>query len=194
MDDIHYQLINDSLNELEIVGGSNMIQNVLLEENNHEMTLSNENKCLFASNNDDITVTIHYSQLEGLYFSGYGDITSLDTIKQNLKIQGQDCFSTINLLANTDSLYIALEGSPQLTLSGAGNYFYAYIVGSGNYHCEEFYTQHCHGHNRGAGDIHLRADDSYIVELRASGDIYLHDTINTSRFYTITGSGSIVYP
>ncbi|CAG5080573.1 DUF2807 domain-containing protein [Parvicella tangerina] len=192
-DDLNVNFLNDSLSYVAITGGKNMVNNVVLSESGSHLTLSNDNKCLFMSNQDEIQITVHYSSMEELLLFGYGVIEITDKIQHNLHISGYDCYSTIALSLNNDSTTIALEGSPQITAEGQSQYLYAYCIGSGNYHLENLATQTCHGHNKSIGDFHLKASKAYILELRSRGDIYLADTTGTTRFITQTGEGSIYY-
>lgn len=190
-DDLNIVLVHDSLNTVIITGGKNMVNNVLFITMGDEMSISNSNKCLFLSNNDEIEVTVHYTNLSQLSLNGYGNISFDLPIVENLKLTGQDCYSSILMNLNNDSTVITLEGAPQINATGSCNYLYAYTVGKGNYFMQDLQSHHAHGHNRGIGDIHLKADSSYIVELRSRGDIYLHDTTGIQTFIVLEGDGSI---
>jgi hypothetical protein len=176
-----------------IIGGENMINNVLVEENNAMLTISNENKCLFVSKNDDITVEFHYTSLSELQLYGYGDVTSNSPITENTRINGSFCFSDIHLEFQNDSTFIALEGAPRIELSGSSNYLYAYSFGKGELDAFSLQTQTCHGHNSSLGDLNLRASQQYILELRSAGDIFLYDTTGTEIYLTHEGEGTIHY-
>lgn len=193
-DDLNYYLINDSLDFVEITGGKNLIQNVQIFNQNGVMEIFNSNKCLFVSNNDAVDITIHYSTMEELGLFGYGDVSSIDAITHNLKVFGENCYSTIDIQARNDSTTLIIEGAPQVSISGSTDYIYAYTVGKGNYFLENLNAYYAHAHNKGIGDIHIKADSSYIIELRSRGDIFIYDTLHTDRFITIDGEGSIFYP
>lgn len=193
-DDLNLILIHDTVDFIEITGGKNLINNILISEDEAKTSFKNDNKCLFMSNKDDIYISVHYKQLKALGLFGYGDIMSVNSITENLTVYGDDCYSTIGLNVDNDSTYLSLSGAPQLTLKGHSDYLYAYTVGKGNFFLQETQTHLCHGHNRGIGDLHIHADQNYIVELRSRGDIYIYDTINTNRIITKIGDGEIYYP
>lgn len=193
-DDLNIVLIHDTVNFIEITGGKNLINNILISDDETKVSFKNNNKCLFMSNKDDINIGVHYIQLMALGLYGYGDIATINSIPENLTVYGDDCYSTISLDVDNDSTYISLSGAPQLTLRGQSDYLYAYTVGKGNFFLQEAQTHFCHGHNRGIGDLHIHADQNYIVELRSRGDIYIYDTTNTDRFIVWEGEGKIYYP
>lgn len=191
-DDLNVTLINDSLNIVEIIGGKNMVENVTLTADNYSLSIFNENKCTFVSNHDDLMINIHYTSLKELGLYGFGEINSPLTLTHDLKIVGQNCFSTIDLEFDNDSIYFSLEGAPQVTLSGNSDHLYAYTVGKGNYFMKNLKTLNAHAHNRGIGDIHISADSSYIIELRSRGDIYISDTVGKETLLILEGEGSLI--
>lgn len=192
-DDLNLTLIHDTTNFIEVQGGKNMIQYILFEENNDELIISNENKCLFASNNDAIQLELHYTTINHLELLGYGMVNSANPIQNNLTVTGSHCFSTLDLDLDNDSTHLFLEGSVQVMLTGATNYIYAYSFGKGNLEARQLLSQSFHAHNGGIGDFHISAEHQYLLELRAGGDIFVYDTTTTDITVYDSGSGSIHY-
>lgn len=192
-DNLGLHFINDSLNYLEIIGGNNLLPNITIDQSADILKIKNENKCQFMSKQDDITIIYHFTSLSELGAFGYGRISSDHEIMTSFRIVGDESYSFINLSINNDSIYISMNGAPQIDLSGTTNYLYAYSVGKANYHFEGLNAQHAHGHNKGIGDFHLKATQKYLIELRSIGDFYLYDTSGVEQLIYIEGNGKIYY-
>ena len=79
--EVYLNLINDSINYFEIIGGENSSKHINYNIENEELTIINNNKCEWLRNNDKrITVDLHFKNLRDLRNLGDGMIFSKDVV------------------------------------------------------------------------------------------------------------------
>lgn len=193
-DDLNLILVKDQQDFIEIVGGENMVDNILLLETPNSLYLSNDNRCPFMSKNDSITIIFHYTQLRQLTLNGFGNISSPDTIRTSMILHAEDSYSSVHLTFDNDSLEVnGISGAPQIKLSGKTKHLTTYSTGYGNFYLQNLAADFAHGHNRGIGDMHLQPLQILIVELRSRGDFYIYETDSIIEYITNAGEGNIYY-
>jgi hypothetical protein len=81
-ENITYELIQDSLNKIEIIGGENLLPFITVDQQaDGTLTITNENKCnFFRYKAAKVKVRIHFKNLSYLTYKGTEDLTSSDTL------------------------------------------------------------------------------------------------------------------
>lgn len=121
---VNYELLQDSLNYIEISCGENLFPFIEVDVNDSVLTIKNKNTCRFLRGYDkEVKAKIHLKSLFNIYFDGTGSLISLDTISASfftLKIE--DSAGDVNLILNSEVLSVyKTNASGSLILSGKTN-------------------------------------------------------------------------
>lgn len=191
-DNISLILVPDSMNKVELIGGENLLSFINVFQDNKKLLISNENKCNFLRKEDKIEVVYHFSSLDSLFLNGFGDVENRDTIYDDLYIECEESFSTIDLVLNNNkTILIGQVGGIEATFAGFSDDLYMYNSGAGKLNASKLITKKAHGHSQGLGDLFLNATEQLIVELRSRGDFYIYTTPNTDINITKEGDGRV---
>lgn len=81
---LEYEIIQDSLNKIEIVGGSNVVKHVKWTQEGDKLSFSNTNKCHFIRNERKvIKVRIHCTKMYNIHFEGTEPLSTVGTLKSD---------------------------------------------------------------------------------------------------------------
>jgi hypothetical protein len=179
-ENMSFELVQDSLNKIEIIGGKNLIKLIeVKQELDGSIDIKNRNKCTFLYyNSDDILVRIHIKNLNYLAYRGTKTLATSDTLQfSNFQFFMNDGAGSIKLkLHVTNSLlgYIS---------HGAGDF---YLEGIANKATLNIMTQgKCDTRN-------LKIQNSISIVSNANSPCYINAD-NASLKSEISGSGNIYY-
>lgn len=121
-ENITYELIQDSLNKIEIIGGKNLLPFIKVEKlSNGMLSISNTNKCNFLRyKSQNVKVKIHFRALSYITYRGTEDLISADT------------------LTFTDFQFFMVDGGGSIHLKlNVSNSLLGYVShGAGDFHLE----------------------------------------------------------
>lgn len=193
-DNISLTLVNDSLNQIEIKGGENLLSFITHEILGSQIIFNNTNKCNFLRNEDKIAIIYHYTHLDSIFLNGFGNLNNLDTIKHDIYIYTEESFSDIALaFNNNNTTLIAQVGSVETLLSGKCDNLYLYSNGAGKMDARDLECKYAHGHSQGLGDFFINAKDYLNIELRSAGNFYVYNAENAIQNIVQEGSGQIIF-
>ena len=191
-DDVNLILINDSLNFISINGPINLLDFIDLKTESNKISIKNLNKCDFLRSEKEIDIYIHYTSLNRINLSGYGNLSNYDTLKHNIIINANNAYSNINLTIDTDSVQVyLLKGSTSLSLSGFCNYLYGYNSGIAPFNSALLTSKQVHVNSNSIARTDIRAIENLNAEIRSYGNIYYTGSPTTTTF-SITGEGKII--
>lgn len=191
-DDINLILINDSLNFTSITGPVNLIEFVELNVENNLLSIRNLNKCDFLRSEKEINIHFHYTNLNKVNLSGYGNLSNYDTLKHNIIINANNAYSNINLTINSDSVQVyLLKGSTSLSLAGFCNSLYGYNSGIAPFNASLLTSKKVHINSNSIARTDIIVIENLNAEIRSYGDIYYSGSPLTTNF-SITGEGKII--
>ena len=133
-DNIAYEIIQDSLNYIEIECGENLIDFIRIEEIDSAIAISNENTCsILRKYKDEIQVRIHLSRIKNIFYDGTKSIVSRDTLTSDYFTYAQKngAGSTQLKLKSTAIQAMIISGAGDFILSGKTKYAYLSIAGEG---------------------------------------------------------------
>lgn len=193
--DINLILIKDTINQLLLKAPKNLMKGISSEIKNGALILQNNNGCEFTRSYDfSIDAVLRYQSLDSIYFDGYGNLISSDTINQNqFVIEVWGSAGSVNLIVNVQTLKAKLQlGSADVALSGMASVSYVY---SGNYgwiDLENLNTNICYLTHRAYGDVILNVVELLDGNQSSTGNIQL---VTKPKMVKInqTGLGQIIY-
>lgn len=192
-DNISLELVNDSLNYIELVGGENLLNHISISTIEDTLKVSDNNSCSVVRNHKDaFKIVYHYTQLDRVTLLGYGALTNQDTLRHNVLVIANNSFSTIDLTVNNDDTHISIPlGNVPVTIDGRTNSFFVYSSGHSAIRAENLFATNAHGHSRGIADFHLRASNFINVELYLKGNFYIYGN-PIEKKYSDEGIGQII--
>ena len=183
-----------SKSSLIMEGGSNIIPYINTSISGNELTISNENKCaMLRDYSIPITIYLTVKNLKKLQYTGQGTVTSANTLCfPDFIVETNSGTGSIHLnLKSTNVGIIQHTGSSDITLSGSTNSLYAYLYGTGRQNHEKLNANKVHVKNTGTGDVVVSVNNTLLIELSASGDIFYYGNPNVT-IDEHSGSGKLI--
>jgi hypothetical protein len=175
---ISYEIIQDSLNFIEIQCGENLIDFIEVIQEDSTIQISNANNCsVVRKYKDDIQVKIHLSRVKNIYYDGTKSIVSRDTLTSDYFTYAQKngAGSTQLKLKSTSIQAMILSGAGDFILSGKTRYAFLSVAGEG--YCNT---------------LKLQIQDSLRVTNYSYGSMYVQ-TSNQPFEGDIYRSGNVYY-
>jgi hypothetical protein len=191
-DNIHLELINDSLNYIELKGAENLLNFIDVKIVSDTLKISDLNQCSFVrKHKDEFSIVYHYTDISSVFLLGYGALTNKDTLKHNVLVIANNSFSTIDLTVDNDDTHISIPlGNVPVNLTGKTKNLFVYSSGHSAVRAENLFATKAHGHSRGIADFHIRASEFVNVELYLKGNFYIYGN-PIDKKYSVEGTGQI---
>ncbi len=189
-------------------GDQDTIDEIIVEVDGDTLKIRKENRW-FDWSDEEIHVTVGYTELEALYMNGSGDAYAeeLDTDDLFIKISGSAGVEIDQLVSNdltitisgsgnvnvndleADSMTTSISGSGDVEVSGSVITQTISIAGSGDHNARELRSQEADVDIKGSGDVEVWALASLNARVMGSGDIEYYGEPQLRE--RIMGSGDI---
>lgn len=166
------KLIEGKEGNITITGEENLLEYIVTEVKDGKLILKTEKGVnLQPSHRNGIKITIPVEQINSVYLSGSGDITSektltADSFKATISGSGD-----ISLDLAVKELKTSISGSGDIELTGNTDTFDLSISGSGDIDAFRLAANHVDVSVSGSGDIEVTANKSIKARVSGSGDI-----------------------
>ncbi|SMC56520.1 head GIN domain-containing protein [Cellulophaga tyrosinoxydans] len=166
------KLIEGKEGNITITGEENLLEYIVTEVKDGKLILKTEKGVnLQPSHRNGIKITIPVEQINSVYLSGSGDITSektltADSFKATISGSGD-----ISLDLAVKELKTSISGSGDIELTGNTDTFDLSISGSGDIDAFKLAANHVDVSVSGSGDIEVTANKSIKARVSGSGDI-----------------------
>ncbi len=193
-DFIHLQIIPDSINYAVVVGGKNIIDKILVDQNGDLISISDENKCKFIRDlSNRPMVKLHTTGFSKLDIYGSGDITFMDTMTvPTFKMDAYKSNTEHKLLINSDSCFVRYHiGGNTLHLEGQSHFTYFFSLGNHWMHADKMISTNIHVANDSSGDCFVNCSGILIYELRDTGDIWYTGDPDSIIIGSSEGTGEV---
>lgn len=166
------KLIEGKEGNITITGEENLLEYIVTEVKDGKLILKTEKGVnLQPSHRNGIKITIPVEQINSVYLSGSGDITSektltADSFKATISGSGD-----ISLDLAVKELKTSISGSGDIELTGNTDTFDLSISGSGDIDAFKLAANHVDVSVSGSGDIKVTANKSIKARVSGSGDI-----------------------
>jgi hypothetical protein len=173
---INYTLIPDTVNEVRIEAGSNILPYITTEITNGELTVVNTMKCKFArSYKPEVNCYIHIRDtLNYILFEGSGALSCRDTIKSpKILLECNDASKSADLLLDVNTFdFRQYSGSADFTMRGKVGLLYLFAAGSGTMHCENLETIYTYATAKNVSKCYVYATYELGAEVLNWGQIF----------------------
>jgi len=192
-DDINVVLSIGSTEQVIIQGGSNLVHNISATVANDVLTLKNNNNCNWLRSYKKSIITVYITMPRVTYItnSGYGNITSADTITTDTLNVRTTNAGDITLNVSAQQVLGHLFGSGDITLNGhTGEFACTYYSGTGFVYCSNLATGYTFISNASTGDAYINASGLIQAQIHSTGNIYYSGSAIMQE--TIEGSGQVI--
>lgn len=185
------QLVKGTEGELKITGESNLLEYIITDVDGNKLTIqSKDGYSLNTSFNKSIVITVPFKDLNGIYLSGSGDITTSDVVKsEDLEVLVSGS-GDVNVTLEAKNLKGKVTGSGDLVLKGKTMNFECSVTGSGDVSAYGVQANNVDASVTGSGDIQVIALESIRGRITGSGDIDYKGNPAT-KDTKVLGSGDI---
>ena len=161
---IHYELIQDTANFIEINAGENLINFISSDIEAGKLVIKNNNKCrFFRYKTEKIVVKIHFSALDFIFYHGSELLFSMDTLdfsSSDLTLKADESSGFINLIVKAKTIHLNnSNGTPDIELAGSCDFFTIDISANGTFSTKNLFVK---------DSIHLHYASSLYSELQSS--------------------------
>ena len=161
---IQYELIQDTINFIEINAGENLINFISSDIEGEKLTLKNNNKCRFLRyKKEKVTAKIHFTTLNSIFYHGSEPLISKDTLDfsaTTLTLDANETSGSINLKLKAKTIYLNnSNGTPDIELSGSCDFFSIDISANGTFSVKNLFVKDA---------IYLQYSSSLYSELQSS--------------------------
>ncbi|MBR9832481.1 hypothetical protein GYB57_10060 [bacterium] len=193
-DRIDLDLVWDSIPAIKVEAGSGVIDNIITEIKNGQLSIRNENKCNFVrSYKKKVKVTVTGNTFNEITYLGSGEVNCLNTLKPVIfKVDCWESSGDLNLNFESDESYLKIHTGPSvITAIGKSEQSILYLGGVGLIHAENLVAERGFVVNAHTGSIHTRAIEKLEVFLESNGDVYSYGVPNELSV-TKTGKGNYI--
>ena len=192
---IHLNLIKDTVEYAIIKAGKNLLPKINSNVSSNILTLKNTNTFNFLrSYKDSIIVDLHYKKLKHLKYYGAGNITTIDTLRED-EFSFESWYgsghSDFKIRTNVSSFGFH-TGIVDATVSGISNENRLYATEQGIIDCKKLSTKKTFCHNRGIASLYINASDEIGAEIYGEGNVYYSGIAKTNYLKT-TSTGNLIY-
>jgi hypothetical protein len=184
-------LVKGQEGNLKVEAEENLQQHIITEVSGGRLNIKVEKGySLNPSRNQDIIITVPFTDIEEVSLTGSGDIRSTDVIRAEnfaIDITGS---GDVKLPLEARNTSANITGSGDIDLSGSSTDFDCKVTGSGDISAFDFQCENVKAMVTGSGDIQVHASESLRASTPGSGDIEYRGNPKKEDFRTM-GSGSI---
>ena len=193
-DNINLIITQGDEEAVSVKAGENLLESIITEVNNNELTIKNENKCNWVRDfNKEIDVFLTVRNLYSITYRSSGLILSTNTIvTDSLNIAVWDGTGTIDMDIQTRVSVMSIHyGSVDFHIRGQSNVGYIYAGSYGPFFCEDLITTFMFMDNRGSNDCYVRCQKQLEVQIEYTGSIYYTGNPEIIKA-DITGTGQLI--
>jgi hypothetical protein len=193
-DNINVILTQGNEEAISVRAGENLLESIITEVKDNELTIKNENKCNWVRDfNKEIDVYLTVRNLCSITYRSSGLILSTNTITtDSLNIAVWDGTGTIDMDIQTRVSVLSIHyGSVDFHIRGQSNVGYIYAGSYGPFFCEDLVTTYMFMDNRGSNDCYVQCVKQLEVEIEYTGSIYYTGNPQIVKA-SITGTGQLI--
>ncbi|WP_045113448.1 GIN domain-containing protein [Microscilla marina] len=179
--------------EVEVISGKNLIGNIRTEVNaeSGKLMITNNNKCHWSRGGSQPTVRVKYQTLAQIDHLGFGNILSVDTLRNanllvNIKGNGN-----VKLLVNVTNFSCTMLELGDLEVHGKSERSNLFSHNVGFFKGKNFVTTHCTARTRDEGQFEVTVLDSLVATVESTGDIIYYGNPSYVKS-NVTGPGRVV--
>jgi hypothetical protein len=190
-DNINVFIIQDTVFEVKVEAGNNLISNIQTELLGSTLILRNKNTCNWVRSYDQpFNVYLRMPVIKYVTSDGTGDIKSLNVITTDTFDVETRAAGNISLIVNNSKISSHIYGSGDLTLNGITHEHSCSIGGLAYLYCMGLQTSYTYVHSYTTGICYVSATDFLTCQIDNVGDVYCYRNPPTIQ-KKINGDGQL---
>jgi hypothetical protein len=188
-------LTQDTVNSVEVEAGKNIIDGILTEVADRQLTISNTNTCNWVRSYDKpLNVYVHVKNLRKIYYLSAGNISTTNTITAGslmVDVWGGCGAIDMNVDLGQGEFYEHM-GTADIIIRGKA---VSISVASGDFgllQLKDLKSDFTYVANTGSNDCYVHAEKYLDATIQNIGNIYYSGSPDTVRTH-ISGTGSLIH-
>lgn len=189
-DNVHVYITQDTVFEVKVEGGENLIPLVKTEVRDGEIFIRNDNRCNWSRSYDPLLI-VHIKMPVVKYITSQtaGTIKSMNTITTESFDYRTTSLGDIDLTVNNKAVIGHMHGAGDIYIRGTSEHHACHIIGNGFVRAADLSTKYTWIFSNTTGNVMVNASDLLQAELHGSGDlIYKGDPVIEQKVY---GTGKV---
>ncbi len=193
-DNINLIITQDTINKIVVQAGKNLLKLIKTDVKDNCLNIHNDNKCNWVRSFDkEINVYVSLKNLQNIYYSGSGKISTTNTIVTDyLEVNIKSGSNVVDLSIDANVSWFNIHTGPgDIKICGNSEVNYLYSAGSGIANCRDLITGYTFITNKGTNNCYINVTKELEAKIKYFGDIYY--TGNPYLVTTdITGEGKLI--
>lgn len=189
-DNVHVYITQDSIFEVKVEGGENLIPLVKTEVRDGEIFIRNDNRCNWARSYDPLLI-VHIKMPVVKYITSHsaGTVKSMNTITTESFDYRTTSLGDMDLTVNNKQVIGHMHGAGDIYIRGTSDHHACHIIGNGFVRAADLTTKYTWIFSNTTGNIYVTASDLLQAELHGAGDlIYKGNPVIEQKTY---GTGKV---
>lgn len=175
LDNVDVELIKSSSPKIEVTAGEHIIDNIITEVIDSELTIKNQNSCNFVRSFDKpISVKVYFQQLDSIEYRSVGNLNCINPIESDtFKIDIHEGAGRIELELNTSISHLNFHyGTAELLVSGFSQVNYIYQASYGLIDARNLETSFNYLENNSTNNCFVQANIVLGATISSIGNVY----------------------
>jgi hypothetical protein len=181
-DNLNLDIYIDTGYFLEVVAGSNLQDKIVTKFSESTLELRNDNSCSqFRGFDNKLKVRLHVPRLNSIYYSGYGDITMMDTMRNHdFKFTAENGSGKVKIINDGNVKIDCIDSYSKISLSNSTHVdeLSISIAGTCWIHAENFFAQSVYVDNNSTGDCIVHVGNDLTYSIKNIGNIKYYGSAN----------------
>jgi len=193
-DYVNVFLIQDTLDQVTVETGRNIIQGISTTVVNRQLQIRNYNQCNWLRDySKPVNVHVSVKNLHKIFYNSSGNLITLNAISSdNLWVDLWGGCGSVDITLNIHSgTFIQHQGTADLTLRGLCRICSLYAGDFGPFRCENLVTGYTFITSSSSNDCYVMAERVLDVTILSVGNVYFRGDPDTLRV-KIQGSGKLI--
>lgn len=179
------------LNEVLITGDQALVDNLVINDDKGQLTISNKKSIAYNVNNSPLVIKINNPNLEKVVIAGAGslatnNITFVNDVDFHMSGAGE-----INAKVFNNTTTVFLTGAGNVRLSGSSNNIKANISGAGTLNARDLSNKVASVEISGTGSANINTSEEINVTISGVGNLDYKNHQGLKIVKKVTGIGSI---
>ena len=191
-DNVNVFITIDSIREVRIEAGKNLIPLITTEVVNNQLTIKNNNRCNWVrSYKHKVNAYITVNDIKHIHNNGYGKIVSTDTIETDIIRISVENQGDVELILKADYTYCDMHSSGDIILKGWTGVNEISTYGSNWVRCSGLRTGYTYLWSHTTGDCYVNVTKELGAYIYSIGNVYYSGN-PPSVITEINGSGQVI--
>lgn len=168
-------LVEDTVDFIILKAGRNLLELISTDIKNNKLSLLNKNKCNWVRSYDTpLEAELHYSRMHHIEILGSGNLTNVDTLKNDsLSLELYDASGNVELLVDNQLLRIAQHtGANDVRVKGRTSGLYVYCASLGMTDCVDLNAMYVFARNKSSADMRVFSNGLFDLSVEGDGNLF----------------------